>query len=176
MSFALHVGGLDGQFDCVVFVNNEVVFVLEDSEFARVAESRGVPVRLLWASAGQAPSSVNASGPLPTSAGGVLADMVDLGGTDAALLDDEEFVELLVRAVQADYRALNAYSCRPGVRIGADIHAIGGSRDHRITRDMLAAWEAHTCGRFTLSGFDGGHFYLNDHLDAVARLVSADVR
>jgi len=36
MSFALHVGGLDGQFDCVVFVNNEVVFVLEDSEFARV--------------------------------------------------------------------------------------------------------------------------------------------
>ncbi|MGO9183500.1 non-ribosomal peptide synthetase [Mycobacterium sp.] len=145
-------------------------------EFARVAESRGVPVRLLWASAGQAPSSVNASGPLPTSAGGVLADMVDLGGTDPALLDDEEFVELLVRAVRADYRALNAYSCRPGVRIGADIHAIGGSRDHRITRDMLAAWEAHTCGRFTLSGFDGGHFYLNDHLDAVARLVSADVR
>ncbi len=145
-------------------------------EFARIAECRGVPVRLLWASAGQAPSSVNAFGPLPTCDSGVLADMVDLGGTDPALLEDEEFVELLVKAVQADYRALNAYSCGPGVRIGADIRAVGGNRDHRITRDMLAAWETHTSGRFTLSDFDGGHFYLNDHLDAVARMVSADVR
>jgi mycobactin phenyloxazoline synthetase len=135
-----------------------------------------VPVRVLWASAGQAPSTVAASGPLPTSDSGVLADMVDLGGTDPVLLEDEEFVELMVKAVQADYRALNAYSCRPDVRISADIHAVGGNRDHRIGREMLASWETHTSGRFTLSDFEGGHFYLNDHLDAVARMVSADVR
>lgn len=145
-------------------------------EFARIAERNGVPVRALWASAGQPPSLVAASGPLPTDERGVLADMVDLGGTDPVLLEDEEFVELLVRAVQADYRALNAYSCPPHVRINADIHAVGGHGDHRITRDMLAAWETHTSGRFFLSGFEGGHFYLNDHLDAVARMVSADVR
>jgi mycobactin phenyloxazoline synthetase len=81
-----------------------------------------------------------------------------------------------VKAVQADYRALNAYSCRPDVRIGADIHAVGGSRDRRISREMLTGWETHTSGRFALSHFEGGHFYLSDHLDAVARMVSADVR
>jgi mycobactin phenyloxazoline synthetase len=135
-----------------------------------------VPVRVLWASAGHAPSTVAASGPLPTSEGEVLADMVDLGGTDPVLLEDEEFVELLVKAVQADYHALNAYSCPADVRISADIHAVGGNRDHRIGREMLASWETHTSGRFTQSDFEGGHFYLNDHLDAVAQLVSADVR
>jgi mycobactin phenyloxazoline synthetase len=145
-------------------------------EFARIAEAEGVPVRLLWASAGQPPSTVAAYGPLPTSDSGVLADMVDLGGTDPVLLQDEEFVELLVKAVRADYRALNAYSCRPDVRIAADIHAVGGNRDHRISRDMLAGWATHTSGEFTLSDFDGGHFYLNDHLDAVARMMCADVR
>jgi mycobactin phenyloxazoline synthetase len=41
---------------------------------------------------------------------------------------------------------------------------------------MLTGWETHTSGRFTVSYFDGGHFYLNDHLDAVARMVSAHVR
>jgi mycobactin phenyloxazoline synthetase len=92
------------------------------------------------------------------------------------LLQDEEFVELMVKAVRADYRALNAYSCRPDVRIAADIHAVGGNRDHRISRDMLAGWATHTSGEFTLSDFDGGHFYLNDHLDAVARMMCADVR
>ncbi|ORW51320.1 non-ribosomal peptide synthetase [Mycobacterium paraense] len=145
-------------------------------EFARVAESNGVPVRALWASAGQSPSTVAAYGPLPTSESGVLADMVDLGGTDPVLLEDEEFVELLVTAVQADYRALNAYSCGPDVRINADIHAVGGDRDHRIDRETLASWQTHTSGRFTVHEFEGGHFYLDDHLDAVARLVSADVR
>ncbi len=145
-------------------------------EFARVAERHGVPVRALWASAGQAPSTVAAYGPLPTGERGVLADMVDLGGTDPALLEDEEFVELLLAAVQADYRALNAYSCRPNMRIAADIHAVGGAHDHRITPEMLTGWETHTSGRFTLSHFEGGHFYLDDHLDAVVRMVSADVR
>ncbi|MCV7380695.1 non-ribosomal peptide synthetase [Mycobacterium alsense] len=145
-------------------------------EFARIAEANGMPVRVLWASAGQSPSTVAGYGPLPTTGSGVLEDMIDLGGTDPALLEDEEFVDLLVRAVQADYRALNAYSCGPDVRIRADIHAVGGNRDHRIGREVLASWETHTRGRFTVSDFDGGHFYLNDHLDAVARMVSADAR
>ncbi|OBA74472.1 non-ribosomal peptide synthetase [Mycobacterium sp. 1554424.7] len=145
-------------------------------EFARIAERNGVPVRVLWASAGQPPSTVEAYGPLPTSQSGVLADMVDLGGTDPVLLEDEEFVELLVAAVQADYGALNAYSCGPDARIAADIHAVGGNRDHRISRETLARWASHTSGRFTASEFEGGHFYLDDHLDAVARMVSADVR
>jgi mycobactin phenyloxazoline synthetase len=62
------------------------------------------------------------------------------------------------------------------VRVAADIHAVGGDRDHRISRETLARWETHTSGRFTVTEFEGGHFYLDDHLDAVARMVSADVR
>lgn len=142
-------------------------------EFARVAESRGVPVRTLWASAGQAPSTVGEGPPLPSTDRDVLADMIDLGGTDPRLLDDEDFAELLVMAVQADYCALSRYSCRADERIAADIHALRGDRDHRISEQWSRRWAAHTAGHFTLTTFDGGHFYLNEHLDAVAALVSA---
>ena len=145
-------------------------------EFARVAERNGVPVRTLWVSSGQAPSTIAAAAPLPTSDSEVLADMMDLGGTDPMLLEDDEFVELLVRAVRADYQAFSRYSCQPDVRIRARIHALGGGRDHRISREMLTGWETHTSSQFALSYFDGGHFYLNDHLDAVARMVSDHVR
>lgn len=140
-------------------------------EFARIAERHGVAVRTLWASAGQAPSTVAESAPLPSTDRDVLADMVDLGGTDPRLLDDEDFVELLVMAVQADYRALSGYSCGPDERISADIHALRGDRDHRISRQWSQRWACHTAGRFTLSTFQGGHFYLDEHLDAVAALV-----
>jgi len=140
-------------------------------EFARVAERHGVDIRELWVSASQAPATVAASPPLPTSDREVLADMVDLGGTDPRLLADEDFVDLLLRAVRADYEAFNRYSCAPDVRIQADIHVLGGSHDHRVDRDMLQRWDTHTQGVFTLLMFDGGHFYLNDHTDAVAELV-----
>ncbi|WP_422746287.1 thioesterase II family protein [Mycobacterium sp. WMMD1722] len=141
-------------------------------EFARVAERGGVPVETLWASAGQAPSTVAEAAPLPTTERAVLADMVDLGGTDPRLLEDEDFVELLVLAVQADYRALSGYHCAADDRVAADIHALRGDRDHRISREWSQRWASHTSGRFTSSTFDGGHFYLNEHLDAVAALVS----
>jgi surfactin synthase thioesterase subunit len=142
-------------------------------EFARAAERRGVPVNALFVSASEAPSTVAAAPDLPMAQDEILAEMVDLGGTDARLLDDDDFVELLLMAVRADYAAFNAYACEADVRIAADIHTLGGERDHRISENMLRRWETHTCGVFTNSMFDGGHFYVNDHTDDVAELVNA---
>lgn len=141
-------------------------------EFARVAERHGVSVTELWASAGQAPCTVADSPPVPDTDRELIADIVDLGGTDARLLDDEDFVELLLMAVRADYTAWNAYACDAAVRIRADVYVLGGSTDHRVDAEQLAAWENHTTGAFTVSMFDGGHFYLNDHVDTIAELMS----
>lgn len=142
-------------------------------EFARVAERHGVAVNALWVSASEAPSTVAESPDLPMAQDEILAEMVDLGGTDARLLDDDDFVELLLTAVRADYAAFNRYACEDGVRIAADIHTLGGDSDHRISEPMLRRWEIHTSGVFTNSMFEGGHFYVNDHTDDVAELINA---
>lgn len=141
-------------------------------EFARVAERNGVAVEALWVSASEAPSAVAASPALPMGESEIIAEMVDLGGTDPQLLADDDFVELLLTAVRADYEAFNRYSCDTGVTIAADIHALGGEQDHRISEDMLRGWQIHTEGAFTLSMFDGGHFYINDYTDDVAELIN----
>jgi surfactin synthase thioesterase subunit len=141
-------------------------------EFARIAERNGVAIDALWVSASEAPSAVAAAPALPMAESEILAEMVDLGGTDEALLADEDFVELLLMAVRADYAAFNRYSCEADVTIAADIYALGGDRDHRISEDMLRRWESHTAGAFTCSIFDGGHFYLNTQIEDVAELVN----
>jgi surfactin synthase thioesterase subunit len=141
-------------------------------EFARLAESRGVDVHQLWASAGQAPSTVAGSPRVPTTDRELLADIADLGGTDPRLLEDEDFVDLLLPAVRADYRAFNRYHCPAGVRIHADIHVVGGDQDHRVEPEWLQRWQVHTDAVFTSTSLDGGHFYLHDHIDLVAELVS----
>ncbi|MDF3338147.1 thioesterase domain-containing protein [Mycolicibacterium septicum] len=141
-------------------------------EFARIAERNGVAIDSLWVSASEAPSAVAAAPALPMAESEILAEMVDLGGTDEALLADEDFVELLLMAVRADYAAFNRYSCAADVTISSDIYALGGDRDHRISEDMLRRWESHTTGAFTCSIFDGAHFYLNTQLEDVAELVN----
>src|SRR5277367_1914011 len=137
-------------------------------EFARIAEAHGAAVERLWVSAGPAPCAVAGMPELPTSDDGLLADIADLGGTDPDLLADHEFAELITTAVRADYRAINRYDCAPGIRIRADICVLGARDDHRVDAAALGLWKEHTAGAFELSLYDGGHFYLNEHLDAVA--------
>lgn len=142
-------------------------------EFARVAESKGIEIGSLWVSASEAPSTVAAAPSLPMGESEIIAEMVDLGGTDPQLLADEDFLELLLLAVRADYAAFNRYACDEDVRIAADIHTLGGRSDHRVDEFMLRRWETHTNGAFTVSMFDGGHFYVNEHTTEVAELVNA---
>ncbi|HEV7361673.1 MAG TPA: alpha/beta fold hydrolase [Mycobacterium sp.] len=144
-------------------------------EFARVAEEHDVAVQKLWASAGPPPCVIADMPELPTSDDGVLADLADLGGTDPELLADEEFSELLTTAMRADYQAFNRYDPSPDIRIGTDIHVLGGRDDHRIETDVLRLWERHTAGSFELSLYDGGHFYVYDHVEAIAAQVNANV-
>lgn len=143
-------------------------------EFARVAEERGVAVQKLWASAGPPPCVVAEMPELPTSNDEVLAELADLGGTDPELLADEEFSELLATAMRADYEAFNRYEPSPDIRVGTDIHVLGGRDDHRIAIEVLRLWARHTAGSYELSLYDGGHFYLYDHVDVVAAQVNAD--
>ncbi len=140
-------------------------------EFARLAESKGIEISSLWVSASEAPSTVAAAPDLPMAESEIIAEMVDLGGTDPQLLADDDFVELLLMAVRADYSAFNRYACEADVRIAADIHTLGGDTDHRVSENMLRRWETHTSGAFTVSMFDGGHFYINDHTVDVAELI-----
>jgi len=143
-------------------------------EFARIAESRNVAVERLWVSAGPAPSAVSGMPQLPTTDDALLADIADLGATDPDLLADDEFAELITTAVRADYHAINRYACGPGVRIRADICVLGARDDDRVDAEALRLWETHTAGACELFWYDGGHFYLNEHIDAVAAQVNAD--
>ena len=143
-------------------------------EFARIAESRNVAVERLWVSAGPAPSAIAGMPQLPTTDDALLADIADLGATDPDLLADEEFAELITTAVRADYQAINRYACARGVRIRADVCVLGAHDDDRVDAEALRLWERHTAGAFELFLYDGGHFYLNEHIDAVAARVNAD--
>ncbi len=143
-------------------------------EFARIAEERGIEIQRLWASAAPAPGTVAGLRKVPTGDADLRAELAQLGGTDPRILADEEFLTLLLTPVRSDYLAFNRYQCAPDVTIGADITVLGGRSDDRVGADLLERWADHTTGAWSMSLYDGGHFYHYEHIETLAKRIIAD--
>lgn len=106
---------------------------------------------------------------------GLLAELTELGGTAAALLDDPEMRELLLPRVRADYRVAETYRPRPGPPLHVPVTAVIGDADPRIDERRARAWAAETAAGFDLTVLPGDHFYLTDQreplLDRLRRLL-----
>lgn len=144
-------------------------------EFVCFVECNGVLVCVLWVFFGQVLLMVVVFGLLLIVDCDVLVDMVDFGGIDFVLFEDEEFVELLVLVVKVDYWVFSGYLCLFDVCICVNIYVVGGNCDYCISWEMLISWEIYIFGCFMLLYFDGGYFYFNDYFDVVVWMVSVDV-
>ena len=143
-------------------------------EFARLAAANGVDVAQLTVSASVAPCRADAKPPHPTDDDAILDHLGALDGTDSAVFGNRDLMRLALPVIKADYRACDAYSHAADIkeaRVTAPIQAIGGAQDPIVTLGDLYGWGQHT-DDVRVTVFDGGHFFLNDHLAAVADLLA----
>lgn len=96
-----------------------------------------------------------------------------LGGTDAALLDDEDLRELVLPAIRADFGAVARYTARPGIPLGCPVVGYLGADDPDIRTDEVAAWAGIAPKGFDLKVLPGGHFYLVDQRDTLVTDIRA---
>ncbi|MFT3898738.1 MAG: alpha/beta fold hydrolase [Gordonia sp. (in: high G+C Gram-positive bacteria)] len=143
-------------------------------EFARRAEAVGIPVARLVASASAAPSQIADLPRQPEDEEGILANLQALEGTGGAVLGSDAVLKMALPVMRGDYRAFNAYSCAPDVRITAPIVVIGGADDPAIKPHQLHHWGTHS-DRVQVSVVDGSHFYLNEKPETVLDALTCDV-
>jgi surfactin synthase thioesterase subunit len=140
-------------------------------EFVRVAEAQGIDVRQLNVSATVAPCRLAAKPSHPTDDEELLNHLLALEGTDTDVMASRDIMRLALPVVKADFKASDTYSCAEDVKVMAPIHAIGGDQDPCVTLNDLYGWSKHA-DTVEVTMFDGGHFYLKDHIDAVAELLA----
>ncbi|WP_327232565.1 alpha/beta fold hydrolase [Streptomyces sp. NBC_01317] len=146
-----------------------------ESARALAAAGAPLPVRLFLSARG-------APGPFPDRhdvlAGDreILAAVRSLGGTGAAVLADPELVEMALPALRADYRALASYRWGGGAPLEIAVSVLAGREDPVVAVEEAARWREFTRAGFELEVFPGGHFFLDQNLDAVAGLVLRGVR
>jgi medium-chain acyl-[acyl-carrier-protein] hydrolase len=100
-----------------------------------------------------------------------LTALRDLNGTPRELLDDPEFLELMLPTLRADFRLAEAYRYRPRPPLECPVAAFGGLDDPHVPREDLEAWREQAAGRFEVHVLPGDHFFLNPSRDELLRLI-----
>ncbi|MEU0795118.1 alpha/beta fold hydrolase [Amycolatopsis sp. NPDC005961] len=136
-----------------------------------VARRLGTGLLGLFVSARRAPSASRVGRVHERGDDELLADVRQLGGTDVRVLEHPQLARMVLPVLRNDYKAADAYRYRPGPDVSCPVFALIGDRDPTVTEAEAGRWAAHTSGRFELKSFPGGHFYLNDHLGEVSRLL-----
>ncbi|MFB6907257.1 thioesterase II family protein [Streptomyces bacillaris] len=150
-------------------------------ELLRELNRRGHPAPVLFAaSAHQAPQE------MPTRAGpprttGELLDYVrrlDRDGT-AALLDDPEWREMVLRPLRADLRlhdVYRSYADRADRSMPATHFVVlVGEDDPTVSARTHPGWAQLTTGRSTRRDYPGGHFYLREQRERLLTDLGQDL-
>lgn len=142
-------------------------------EVARHFEQRlgTSPVRL-FVSGRRAPSRPRDERWQLTGDEGLIAEIRELSGTDPTLLGDDEMLTMILDPLRADYRAVEHYRFSPEPSLRCPVTALTGASDPRTSYDEASSWRDHTTGDFGIQVFPGGHFFINENLDAISGLVT----
>lgn len=107
----------------------------------------------------------------------LLAEVRSLNGMPDELLDNREFMDLVLPFLRADFHLCGSYVYRRRAPLACPMRVLGGTRDDDIAQDPrnLAAWAAETRGTCERHDIEAGHFFINTHRETVIDRVVDDL-
>jgi len=101
-----------------------------------------------------------------------LAEVQRLNGTPKEVLEHAGLMEILIPMMRADFAICRTYNYVPGVPLRCSITALGGTRDETATQAKLEGWCVQTTGRCRARMLEGDHFFINQHYQAILRIIA----
>jgi surfactin synthase thioesterase subunit len=95
------------------------------------------------------------------------------GGMPAAILQDAEYLAMVLPALRADFRMLERYRHSTRDQLACPISVFAGADDRIVPAASLEGWADHTAGDFSRDVIDGDHFYLQSQRVALADLIKS---
>lgn len=139
-------------------------------ETALQLEAGGHVPRLVCVSGRRAPS-VSLGFTLPLSDAVILRNIEAGAGVPAEVLRNPKFRDALIAGVRNDYTMNVTYHRPPEATLRAPLRFLLSDADPYVDEAAALAWRAHAAGAFDLLHFQGGHFFIDQNLDAVARAL-----
>jgi len=99
----------------------------------------------------------------------------ELGGTPPELVAHEEFLQLLLPTLRADFTAAETYRWPSGQPLPFPITTFGGADDPLVSRADLDDWAAQAGGGFRVHMLPGDHFFLTTAQAELLALVAREL-
>ncbi|MEG3631623.1 thioesterase II family protein [Streptomyces poriticola] len=129
-------------------------------EVALRLQKRGRPPAALCVSGRRPPHLLDGRQRLLGTDEEIIAGIVRLDESRAAVFAEPELRELLLPAIRADYRLVDEYDGGHRPPLDCPVHAYTGQDDPEVTPEQMRGWADLTNGAFRLLALPGGHFYL----------------
>jgi surfactin synthase thioesterase subunit len=100
------------------------------------------------------------------------AELVRLGGTPAALLEDPALLAPFLPALRADFLLARRLVLDEPEAVDVPLMVFGGAQDATVTEDELSGWRHMSNHPISLRMFQGGHFYLQPQMRCVVDAIS----
>jgi surfactin synthase thioesterase subunit len=172
-AIAHHIGPL---LDLPVALFGHCMGALVAFELARRLRRDGCEPIHLVVSALPAPRLVARAPVLHTrSTREFVAALTGLEGISHDLLENPEFLALLLPTMRADFEVCETYRYRNEPPLRCRISAYAGRHDPRCPSDLLGSWRAETSAKFTVRLFPGDHFFIDSARAAVLSAISIDL-
>ncbi|RJO70060.1 thioesterase [Nocardia panacis] len=101
-----------------------------------------------------------------------IARLAELNGTPQVLLENPNFLRMLLPTMRADFKISETYRHRPRPPLPCPLTVLGATEDPDVHRSELEAWTQHTSANCRITEFPGDHFYLFDHPEPPLTLIS----
>lgn len=98
----------------------------------------------------------------------------EIGGTPEAVLGEPDLLDVFLPVLRADFEVNETYRYTPEAALALPLTVFGGTQDPRADERELRAWGGLSEGPFSARLFDGGHFFVEPHAQAlVSEMTSA---
>ncbi|MBQ4836013.1 MULTISPECIES: thioesterase II family protein [Pseudoalteromonas] len=94
-----------------------------------------------------------------------------IGGTPPEVLAQEELMELLLPSIRADFKIAEEYQCLPH-QLNVPITVFTGKEDRDVNQSNLSLWQGFSKNPISINHYDGGHFFIETHKNALKDLVT----
>jgi surfactin synthase thioesterase subunit len=98
-------------------------------------------------------------------------NVIELGGTPPEFFDHPELLELFMPRLRNDFKLAEEESHDTAINpLDVNITVFLGKEDD-LTPDQCDGWKVHTRKLCSTHYFNGGHFFLLDHVPDIVRLI-----
>ncbi len=102
-----------------------------------------------------------------------IEELKENGGTPEQLLENDEFIKTFIPIIRDDYKIVETYNClKNHLKFDFDISVLSGKKDKDMEDKSLELWQTCTTGKCRIYKFEGGHFFINEDVEDVVKVIN----